>query len=468
MSLNEIFNTLGSPIILPVFIFTFAILLRVKAAKAFRSAVMIGIALFLINILVGFLTNQITPSVNDMVANSNVHLPYIDVGWGAAAAIAFASKVGLLVIPFAIVVNIIVLALRLTDTLNIDIWNYWHYAFVGALTAAFTGSMWLAFLAALVAELFSLFLADWMQPSAAQYYDYEGVSFTTISSVEYIPFAIAMNWVLDKIGIGKIHLEPKVLKKRLQFFGEPAFLGLVIGLAIGLVAYWHSLNNFQHWVTILLDGIATAAFVEIFPHIPALLMEGLVPISNSLKETLSKRKWNRTIYLGMDTALCVGETSTLTSALLLIPIAVFLMVVLPFNKFLWIADLTSFPWFVAMMTPITHGNILKNVIIGACYLILGDLIITKLTPLFTQAAVSAGSKLPAGAAGIGAGSEGISYFHWVIYHAMAHPLAIVLVFLVYGICVWALKHHRDAMYKAVGYIATSSEPNIATSSESNQ
>jgi len=468
VSINVIFNTLGSSIILPVFIFVFALFLRVKVGKAFRSALMIGIALLLIGVLVGFLTNQITPSVNDMVANSNVHLPYIDVGWGAAAAIAFASKVGLFVIPFAIGVNLIALFLRLTDTLNIDVWNYWHFAFTGALAAAFTGSIWLGFLAALIAELFTLFLADWMQPAAAKYYGYEGISFTTISSVEYIPYAIVVNWILDKIGIGKIHLEPKVLKERLQFFGEPAFIGLVIGLAIGFAAYWHSLNNFQHWVTILLDGVGTAAFVEIFPHIPALLMEGLVPISNSIKETLSKRKWNRTIYLGMDTALCVGEASTLTSALILIPIAVVLMVALPYNKFLWIADLTSFPWFLAVMTPITRGNILKNVIIGASYLAIGDLIITKLTPLFTQAAISAGSTLPSGAVGIGAGSEGISYFHWFIYHAMASPLTIVLVLLVYGICIWALKHHRNAMYRATGYIADNSESSIASSPEPNQ
>jgi len=460
MNINEIFNTLGSPIVLPVFIFIFALFLRVKPAKAFRSALMIGIALLLINVLVEFFTNQITPSVNDMVSNSNIHLPFIDVGWGAAAAIAFASKVGLMVIPFAIVVNLIALALRLTDTLNIDVWNYWHYAFAGALAAAFTGSIWLGFLAALIEILFSLFLADWMQPSAAKYYGYEGISFTTISSVEYIPYAVAVNWLLDKIGIGKIQLEPKVLKERLQFFGEPAFIGLVIGLAIGLIAYRHSLNTFQSWVTILSDGIGTAAFVQIFPHIPALLMEGLVPISDSLKETLSKRKSTRTLYLGMDTALCVGEASTLTSALVLIPISILLMVVLPYNKFLWIADLTGFPWFIALITPITQGNILKNVIIGASYLVIGDLIITKLTPLFTQAAISAGTKLPSGAVGICAGSEGISYFHWLIYHAVANPFTIVLVFLVYAICIWALKHHRNAMYRATGYVANNSDSGI--------
>jgi len=452
MTLNDIFSQLGSSIILPIFIFVFAVCLKVKAKEAFKSALLIGIALVGINMVVSFFTTQITGSVNDMVANSNVNLPYIDVGWGAAAAIAYASKIGILVIPVAIVVNLAALALRLTDTMNLDVWNFWHYAFVGSLTLAFTGNIWLGFLAAIIACLFSLLLADWMQPSAQQYYGYEGVSFTTISSVEYIPFAIAVNWLLDKIGIGKINLNPETIKKRLSVFGEPAFIGLVIGLLIGILAYWESLGDFKSWVVILNDGISLAAVMYIFPKMPQILMAGLVPISQSVRETFGKKDINRQINFGMDTALCVGETATLSTALLLIPISILLMVVLPYNRFLWIADLVGFPWFVSMMTPITHGNILKNTIIATLYLVIGNGIITSITPLFTKAAIAAGQEVAAGTAGIGAGSEGISYMHYLIYHAMANPITIVAVFLVYALGVWAMKKHRKAMIKACGYM----------------
>ena len=457
MTINDIFSQLGSSIILPIFIFIFAICLRVKAKDAFKSALLIGIALVGINMVVGFFTTQITGSVNDMVNNSKVNLPYLDVGWGAAAAIAYASKVGVLVIPVAIVVNLLALALHLTDTLNLDVWNFWHYAFVGSLTLAFTGSIWLGFLAAIIACLFSLLLADWMQPSAQQYYGYEGVSFTTISSIEYIPFAIVVNWILDKIGIGKINLNPETIKKRMSVFGEPAFIGLVIGLFIGIFAYWKSLGDFKSWVTILNDGIVLAAVMHIFPKMPQILMSGLVPISKGVRETFSKGGVKRQINFGMDTALCVGETATLATALLLIPIAVLLMIVLPYNRFLWIADLVGFPWFVALMTPITHGNILKNTIIGTLYLLIGDAIITGITPLFTQAAIAAGWQVAAGTVGIGAGSEGISYMHYLIYHAMANPITIVVVFLVYALGVWAMKKHRKAMIKACGYIEEKTE-----------
>ncbi|HEY3316708.1 MAG TPA: PTS transporter subunit IIC [Bacillota bacterium] len=454
MTLNQFFSSLGAPIILPVFIFIFAVALRVKPRDAFKSALLIGIALTGINMVVGFFTTQITPSVNDMVKNSGVNLPYLDVGWGAAAAIAYASRVGLLVIPLAIVVNLIALGLKMTDTLNLDVWNFWHYAFVGALTVAFTGNLWLGFGAAIIAELFSLLFADWMQPSAQQYYGYEGVSFTTISSVEYIPFAVGLNWILDRIGLDKVKFDPETIKKRMRIFGEPWFIGLVIGLLIGIAAYWQSLSTFQAWVTILTDGIVVAAVMHIFPLMPQILMAGLVPISKQVREMFSKRGTTREINFGMDTALCVGEAATLSTALLMIPITVVLMVLLPYNRFLWIADLVSFPWFVALITPVTKGNILKNTIISTIYIAIGDLIITNITPMFTKTAVDAGWQVAVGTSGIGAGSEGISWFHWVIYHAMGNPLTIVAVVAVYAVALWAFKSRKKAWFRAAGYDET--------------
>jgi len=457
MTLNQFFSSLGAPIILPVFIFIFAVCLRVKPRDAFKSALLIGIALTGINMVVGFFTAQITPSVNDMVANSGVNLPYLDVGWGTAAAIAYASKIGLMIIPLAIVVNLLALALKMTDTLNLDVWNFWHYAFVGALTVAFTGSIWLGFLAAVIAQLFSLLLADWMQPAAQQYYGYEGVSFTTISSVEYIPFAIGLNWLLDRLGLGKVKLDPETIRRRLRVFGEPWFIGLLIGLTIGILAYWERLGSFQSWGVILTDGIVVAAVMHIFPLMPQILMSGLVPLSKSVRALFAKRGQERQIYFGMDTALCVGETATLSTSLLMIPITIILMVALPYNRFLWIADLVAFPWFVALITPITRGNILKNTIIATVYIAIGDLIITKLTPLFTQAAIDAGWQVAAGTAGIGAGSEGISYFHYLIYHAMGSPFTIVAVVGVYALALWAFKRNKKAWHRACGYVEGGSQ-----------
>lgn len=461
-ALNNFFNTMGSTVILPVFIFVIAVAFGVKAKQAFRSALLIGIALAGINMLVSYFTNAISPAVNLMVENSHVNLPYLDVGWGAAAAIAYSTRVGLLIIPLAIGVNLVALIFRLTDTLNIDIWNYWHYAFIGGLTTAFTGNLWLGFLSAIILELFSLFFADWIQPSANQYYHYEGITFTTISSVEYIPWAIGINWILDKLGLDKVRLDPETIKKRMGFFGEPAFLGLVVGLIIGFLAFWRQLNTLAGWASLIAGvAISVATFMYIFPMMPRILMEGLVPISEGVREMFNRRNIKRQINLGMDTALCVGETATLSTALILIPIALGLSFILPYNRFLWVADLTGFPWFVTMITAVTHGNILKNIIIGGSYLFVGDLIITKLTPVFTQAAIAASWSIPAGVEGINAGSEGISWLHYTIYNAMNNPFTVILLIVIYALVVLLFKRHRDSWYKAAGYIPEEADASVS-------
>ena len=452
-SLNNIFDSLGSRLILPVFIFIFAIAFGVKIKEALRSALYIGIALTAIGMVVDFFMAQIGPSVELMAVEGTSRLTYLDVGWSAAAAIAYGAQVGLLIIPVALVVNLILLGLKLTETLNIDIWNYWHYAFVGGMAAALTGKTWLGFVAAVLLELFSLLLADMSQPSAQQYYGYEGVSFSTISSIEYIPFAILINKLLDKIGLGKVNLNPEAIKKRFGFLGEPSVLGFIIGFGIGLYAHSGALGAFDSWIMILTDAIVVATVMHVFPMMPRILMQGLMPLSTAIRSRFSKRGSDRKIFLGMDTALCVGETATLMTSLILIPIAIILMLVLPYNKFLWIADLLGFPWFVAMITPVTKGNILKNVIIGSLYLVLGNFIITIITPLFTQVAAASGFAMPAGVEGIGAGSEGISYLHFLIYNAMNSWVTIVIAFAVYALALWHFKTHKSAWYKAAGYVA---------------
>jgi len=450
---NQFFNTMGSGVILPIFVFIFAVALGVKVKQAFKSAVLIGIALIGIGMVVDFFGARVSPAVNLMVGSSHVTLPFLDVGWGAAAAIAYSTKVGLLVIPVAMIVNFIALLFHLTDTINVDVWNYWHYAFVGGLTFAFTGSLWLGFLAAIILELFSLFLADWMQPSAQQYYHYETISFTTISSIEYIPWAIGINWILDKLGADKVKLNPETFREKLGFFGEPAFLGLMVGILIGLLGFWKQLNTLKGWASVVATtGMGIAAVMYIFPLMPRILMKGLVPISEGVRKSFTQKNIKRKFYFGMDTALCVGEAATLTTALILIPIAIGLTFVLPYNRFLWVVDLVGFPWFVAMMTPVTHGNIFKNVIIGTLYLVLGNWIITKMTPLFTKAAIAANWNMAKGVVGINAGSEGISWIHYVIYHAMKSPIAIILVFVVYGLTIFFFKKHKQAWYRATGYI----------------
>lgn len=50
----------------------------------------------------------------------------------AAASVAYNTAVGAFVIPVCLGVNLLMLFTKTTRTVNIDLWNYWHFAFIGA------------------------------------------------------------------------------------------------------------------------------------------------------------------------------------------------------------------------------------------------------------------------------------------------------------------------------------------------
>jgi PTS system galactitol-specific IIC component len=163
-------DTLGATVLLPIVIFIIAVVLGAKVGKAFRAAITIGVAFIGINLVLGLMLGSIGDVAKAIVTNTGIQRDIVDVGWPSAAAIAFGSSVGLWVIPIGIAVNIALLLLRLTRTLNVDVWNFWHFAFVGSLATAATGSLGYGLaVAALVAALALLF-ADWSARAVQQFY----------------------------------------------------------------------------------------------------------------------------------------------------------------------------------------------------------------------------------------------------------------------------------------------------------
>ena len=58
-TLNLIINTLGSTVLLPVFIFIFALILGAKVGRAFRASVTIAVAFIGINLVIGLFLGQL-------------------------------------------------------------------------------------------------------------------------------------------------------------------------------------------------------------------------------------------------------------------------------------------------------------------------------------------------------------------------------------------------------------------------
>jgi PTS system galactitol-specific IIC component len=413
-ALKAVIDNLGATVVLPVIIFFVAWIMGAKPGRAFRSGVIIGVAFIGINLVIGLMWGTLTEVGQAMVKNTGIARDVMDVGWPSAAAIAFGTQVGLWVIPLAIVINIILLAVRLTKTLNIDIWNYWHFAFLGSMVALATNSVTNGLIAAAIGAALALFLADWTAKSVQHFYNLPGISIPHLTSAPGVPFAIVTNWIVDKIpGLRDMEADPDTIQKRFGTFGDPVILGLVIGLVLGVLAYFNAPDFQTFLVKVLKVGINLAAVMLLLPRMVQILMEGLIPVSEAARDFMQKRASGREIFIGLDSAILIGHPAAISSSLVLVPIAILLSIILPGNRVVLFADLAVIPFVVCMMAPLMKGNVVRMIIAGGIELLFGFYIATFMSPFFTKAAVQAQFTMPEGASQITSIGDGFLWPQFV-------------------------------------------------------
>ena len=237
---------------------------------------------------------------------------------------------------------------KTTRTVNIDLWNYWHFAFIGAVAYFVMGeSLAWGYFAAIVCYINTLVMADLTADRFQRYYDMDGISIPHPFVQSFTPFAMLINKGLDKIpGFSKLDIDAEGLKKKFGVLGEPLVLGVIVGALIGTLAQLDIKK-------ILFLGVTMGAVMELIPRITKLFIDGLMPISEKTQEVV-KRKFNgKKIYIGMSPALVIGHPTTLVVSLLLIPVTLGMAVVLPGNEFLPLASLAGMFYVFVMVLPYT-------------------------------------------------------------------------------------------------------------------
>lgn len=465
--ITDYLTSLGAAVTLPILITIFGVILGQKFSQAFRAGVLIGIGFIGINLVIGLMGSTVGPAAQALATNMGVNLTILDVGWPASAAIAFGSTVGAIIIPLGIAVNMILLATGLTRTFNIDLWNFWHFAFVGALVAAITQNFWLGIGAAAVHMVLILALADLSAPWVQKYFKFPDISFPHGTSAPYIAVAAPLNWVMDRIpGFRKLNADPQAIEKRFGVFGESMIMGLVLGLLIGLAGYGFD-DPRNDSISILVLAMTLAAVLLLLPRMVALLMEGLIPVSESARTFVGKRFPGRKFYIGLDSAIAVGQPAVLATSLLLVPVTVLVAIGLaPLgNQVLPLVDLATIPFIVAMMVPIFRGNIVRSVIGGAIVIAFGLFIATVTAPQFTQIAIDSGFTDTQGSQLISSlvdGANPVTGLFFGVANLGGWALAVLAV-LALGFAFWVsrIEKRRDVVRDAAAATAAA-EANSAT------
>lgn len=443
-TLKSVVDQLGATVLLPIVIFIIALVLGSKPARAFRAGVTIGVAFIGINLVIGLMWTSLSDVAQAIVTNTGLKRDVVDVGWPSAAAIAFGSSVGLWVIPVAILVNVALLFFGMTRTLNVDVWNFWHFAFIGSLVVAATNSLPLGIVAAAIMAVLALLFADWSAKGVQRFYGVPGVSVPHLASAQILPIAIVLNWIIDRIpGVRDIQIDEETIQRRIGVFGEPVVLGLVIGLVLGVIGFWNPAAPAEMIVKVLKTGMNLAAVMLLLPRMVKILMEGLIPVSEAAREFVQRRTGGQELNVGLDSAILIGHPAAISSALILVPIAILLSVILPGNRVILFADLAVIPFLVAMTAPVVNGNVFRMVVIGTVTLVLGFYVATALAPLFTAAATGAGFALPKNAAQITSIVDGFLWISWVVVELVQGLGAIGLGLLLVAVLAASYAYARN-------------------------
>lgn len=399
---------LGPTVILPIAIFIIALIFRVPVKNAIRSAITIGIGFVGINLVLSVLSDNLGPAAQQMVKNFGLHLTIIDAGWPAAAASAFASPIAAVMIPICLIVNLVLIVFKATKTLDIDIWNYWHFIAAGATGYIVTGgSWWFAILCTVIYEVLVLWMADRTQNMVENFYGLKGISLPTGSTAAFGFLGMPIGWAISKIpGIKNIHVDPETIQKRFGIFGEPMMMGLILGIIIGALAGYDPGKVFKL-------GISMGAVMFLMPRMVKILMEGLIPISESAREFMKSRFKNRELYIGLDAALSIGHPANISTGLLLVPITLFLAIIIPGNKVLPFGDLATIPFYVSFVVANRKGNILHSVLAGTVVIALALLMATDFGPVHTEM-MRGVYKFPQGATEVSTLDMGGNFFNWII------------------------------------------------------
>ena len=419
---------MGASVMLPIVIAVISICLGIKIGKAIRAGLMIGVGFVGLSLIVDMMNAQLGPAAQAMSQRFGLTLSVVDIGWPGASPITWASNIATVAIPIAILVNVIMLLLKWTKTVNIDIWNIWHMTFTGAIAYAVTGQFWIGIVGVIVHAMIAYKLGDLWAPLMQDYFELDGLTVPHGTAAYMGPIACVIDAIIEKIpGLRDIDLTADTLQDKVGVFAEPIVIGGILGAGIGFLAGY----DVQ---TALPLGIKMSAVMVLMPKIVKCIMDGLLPLTERAKVLLTKHFGNSEFFIGMDPAVLLGDPQVVTVGLLFIPLTLLIAVLVPGNRVLPFGDLATIGFFIAIAVAVHKGNLFRSLISGTAIMTMTIWIANQTIPWLTALATSTGSTSTGNlVAALDQGGSPITYIFTQTF-TLQNVTGLIVIAVIYVIC----------------------------------
>lgn len=392
-SIVQFVMDIGGGVFLPIIITVMGVVFKLGFFDSMRNGLRVGAGFLGINIVLNMLVEGIQPVVDHYSSlGDGSGFTVIDIGWEGMSAVAWSTSFALLIVPLAMILNYILLKVRFTKTMDIDVWNYFHVIIGGSmlyyiltLAGVDAGVAYIAgVLFALGTFVVVLKWADWIAPRWQSYYDLPGTTCCNNDGIYLWGINLVVCKILDKIpGLNKISINVSWFSDKLGSLGESSVLTFLVGVILSIITQQTPSNALSVSVTL-------AAAVILMPKVVSLLMEGLSPVSRAASKYFKgKLGDDYDIYIGMDEALCLGDETGIELVGIMIPITM-LIAFLPGISMFPISTLGSLIYITCAASLFANGDVFRNLISSIVIVIYKSYINSWMAPVATMLAFQAG------------------------------------------------------------------------------
>lgn len=454
---------MGSGVVMLIVLTALAMAFGVKFTKALEGGIKLAIALTGIGAIINILTGAFSESLQSFVHHTGISLNIIDVGWAPLATITWGSPYTLYFLLVMLIVNIVMIVLNKTNTLDVDIFDIWHLSITGLLIMWYAGknglppvlTVIIATVAIVFVGILKIINSDLMKPTFDDLLGAGPNSPMTSTHMNYMMNPIIM--VLDKIfdrffpWLDKYDFDAAKLNKKIGFWGSKFFIGMILGFVIGIMGDPKiSIESVKNWFGL---GFTAGACLELFSLIGSWFIAAVEPLSQGITNFANSKMQGRRFNIGLDWPFIAGRAEIWACANILAPIMLIEAILLSKvgNGILPLAGIIAMGVTPALLV-VTRGRLIRMIVFGTLLLPLFLLSGTMIAPFATELAKKVGAfpkGAPAGSLITHSTLEGPmeKIFGYIIGKATTGQIASIFTLIIFvaiylGLFVWYSKQMK--------------------------
>lgn len=408
--------TLGMPLIMCLVLTIAALAMKAKLSKALEGGIKLALALTAMGIIINVLTSSFTPVMQKVVQATGVQLSIIDVGWAPLATITWGSVYTLFFIFVLVVVNLGMLFLGKTQTLDVDIFNMWHTAVVGLIVLYYSGNNLLlaAILVALIGVL-KFINADLMKPTFNKLLNMPDANPTTTTHMNYMlnPVVMIFDTLFEAVFpyLDKYDFDASSLNKKIGFWGSKFAIGVYIGVVLGIAGR----QSVKEIVTL---AFTAGMCLELFSVVGSWFIAAVEPLSQGITNYMTEKLKGKSYNIGIDWPFLAARSEMWTVANILAPVMFVMALLLPGSGIVPMGGIIAIGLTPALLV-VTRGKILRMLGIGIILL-----------PLFLWSGLAIAPFVTVMAQAVGAFPSGIANSALITHSTLEGPVEKLLAILV--------------------------------------